>query len=363
MLFLAVEDVDFQAPGIAQQPRRQATAEQPTTQAPARLADQHQAGPAFGGMLDQGLGHFPGPQQHHFAAQPFRQLLGTLQAQSRLFVAGPAVIHMHQAPGQVPALRDPAGVTHQALGLGIAVDPHQQASTNGRRGLAEGPVALGQIVVDLGRGGLHRQFAQGGEVGLGEKRIDRRPRLFRHIDLAVAQALQQFPGRQVDQQQFVGLLQDPVGQGLAHLHPGDPAHLVIEAFQVLDIDRGEHVDTGGQQFLDILPALHMATVGGIAVGQLIDQHQFRPGLEQTVEVHFLQHHATVLGAHQGLLRQTTEQGLGFGPAVGFHHPGDQFHALAQLRMGGLQHCVGLAHARGGTEEHLEPATTVAGQFC
>ncbi|MNI93783.1 hypothetical protein D3C73_1517820 [compost metagenome] len=90
----------------------------------------------------------------------------------------------------MPSLGDAAGVTHQALGLGIAIDADQQATTHRGCRLPHLAITLGQVVVDLGSGRLHRQFAQGGEVGLGEKRIDRRPRLLRHVDLAVAQALE-----------------------------------------------------------------------------------------------------------------------------------------------------------------------------
>ncbi|MNL13659.1 hypothetical protein D3C87_1345710 [compost metagenome] len=150
-------------------------------------------------MLDQCLRHFTGPQQHHFATQAFGQLLRALQTQARLLVAHTAVVHVHQAPRQMPTLSDATGMTDQTLGLGIAIDPHQQTPANGWRCLPQLPVALGQIVIDLGCRGLHRQFAQGRQVGLGKKRVDGRPRLLRHVDLAIAQTLQQLARRQVDQ--------------------------------------------------------------------------------------------------------------------------------------------------------------------
>jgi len=118
-----------------------------------------------------------------------------------------------------------------------------------------------------------------------------------------------------NQQQLIGLLQDPIGQGFAHLHAGNATHLIVEAFQVLDVDRGEHVDAGGEQFLNILPALFMAAAGRVAVGQFVHQHQLRLGGEQAVQVHFLEHHAPVFTAQQRLLRQATEQRFGLGAAV------------------------------------------------
>ncbi|MNI41835.1 hypothetical protein D3C73_960990 [compost metagenome] len=263
----------------------------------------------------------------------------------------------------MPTLRDPAGMTHQALGLIIAVHAHQQPTAYGGRSLTQLTVTLGQIVIDLGRRRLHRQFTQGREIGLGEEGIDGRPRLLRNIDLAIAQTLKQLAGRQVDQQQFKGLLQHPVRQGFAHLHASDAADLIVEAFQMLDVDRGEHVDAGGEQFLDVLPTFGMTTAGRIAVGQFVHQHQFRLRGEQAIQVHFFEHHATVLRTHQWLLRQAAEQRFGFGAAMGFDDAGNDFHALAQLPVRRLQHGVGLADTGRGAEEHLEPATAVAGQVC
>ncbi|KWV74079.1 hypothetical protein PFL603g_02993 [Pseudomonas fluorescens] len=129
---------------------------------------------------------------------------------------------------------------------------------------------------------------------------------------------------------------------------------------MLDVDRGEHVDAGSEQLLDVLPAFFMAAAGRIAVGQFVHQHQLWLGGEQAVEVHFFEHHATVFAAQQRLLRQAAEQSFGFGAAVGFDHPGDQAHALAQLGMGRLEHGVGLAHTGCGAEEDFKPATAVPG---
>ncbi|MNM85855.1 hypothetical protein D3C81_979920 [compost metagenome] len=353
-LRVAVQHVDFQAVAFAQQPRGHTGTEQAPAQAVAGLPDQHQAGPPFGGMLDQRAHHFASTQQYHLPAQALGQLLGRLQALARGFVAQAAVVHVHQAPGQVAALRHAAGMAHQTFRLIVAIHAHQQAPTQGRGFLAALAIAVGQVGIHLGGGGLHGQFAQGGKVGLREERIDGGPRLLGHVHLAFAQAFEQLPGWQVDQHQLEGFLQHPVRQGFAYLHAGDVADLVVEAFQVLDVDRGVHIDAVGQQFLYVLPAFGVAAAGRIGVGQFVDQHQGRRGLEQAVEVHFLEGDAAILAAQQGLLLKASEQYLGFGAAMGFDHPGQHLHALALLGVGGLEHGEGLADAGGGAKEHLQP---------
>ncbi len=98
------------------------------------------------------------------------------------------------------------------------------------------------------------------------------------------------------------------------------------------------------------------------MGQFVHQHQGRAGREQAVEVHFFEHDAAIFRTHQRLLYQAAEQCFGFGTTVGFHHSGDDFHALTQLGVGRLQHGVGLADTGRRTQEDLEPATVVAGQI-
>lgn len=98
------------------------------------------------------------------------------------------------------------------------------------------------------------------------------------------------------------------------------------------------------------------------MGQLVHQGQaWRVG-QQAVQVHLGQRHAPVLQASLGLLRQAGEHRLGLAAAVGLHHAHAQVDALAPLRLGGLEHGVGLAHAGRGTEEDFQAATPFAGQF-
>ncbi len=106
----------------------------------------------------------------------------------------------------------------------------------------------------------------------------------------------------------------------------------------------------------------MAAAGRIGVRQFVDQHQARRRFEQRIEVHFFEGHAAVFGAQQGLLRQAVEQRLGFCAAMGFHHARQHLYTLAQLRMGCLEHGVGLADARRSAEKNFQPPAPFAGQL-
>ncbi len=118
------------------------------------------------------------------------------------------------------------------------------------------------------------------------------------VHLAGLESRQQVVGRQVDQLDFVGLVEDPVGQRLALPHAGDLRDHVVEAFEMLHVDRGPDVDARLQQLLDVLPALGMTwrriAARDVGMRELIHQQDGRPAPQRRVQIEFLAHDAAVL---------------------------------------------------------------------
>ncbi len=90
------------------------------------------------------------------------------------------------------------------------------------------------------------------------------------------------------------------------------------------------------------------------MGEFVDEGEARPAVEQRVEVHLLERLPVVhhMPARQDF--EAFEQDLGFRAAVGLDHGDDHVGAFAQPGPAGLQHLIGLADARRGAEEDLEP---------
>ncbi len=82
---------------------------------------------------------------------------------------------------------------------------------------------------------------------------------------------------------------------------------VVQAFDVLDVQRGVDVDAGGQQFLDIQIALGMAAAGRVGVRQFIHQHQSRAAGQDRVQVH--------LASASARGRRCVRRGIVSSPAV------------------------------------------------
>ena len=95
------------------------------------------------------------------------------------------------------------------------------------------------------------------------------------VDVAVGEPAPQRFRRDVDQLDLVGGAHDLVGHLLLLLDAGDLGDDVVEAFQVLDVDRRDHGDAGVEQLLDVLPAFGVLAARGVGVGELVDQHHLR----------------------------------------------------------------------------------------
>ena len=93
------------------------------------------------------------------------------------------------------------------------------------------------------------------------------------IDLARAQPIEQLLRCEVDEHDLVGAAEHLVGDRLAHADAAQLRDLVVERFEVLHVDRREHVDSRRQHVLDVLVALLVLHAGHVGVRELVDQAQ------------------------------------------------------------------------------------------
>ena len=212
-----------------------------------------------------------------------------------------------------------------------------------------------EIRVDALGSAPQRQFTQRGQVLRLEKAFDRARRGVLHIDLAFGQPLEQFIGREVDQDDFIGLVEHRVWHGLAHPHLGDFQHHIVEAFEVLDVQRRPHIDAGGEQFVDVLPALRMAAARNIGVRVFIDQQQAGAALERRVQIELL-HDLIAIDDRQA--RQNVEAfelALGFAAAMRLDQPSDDIATTRLIGLRGCQHCESLPDAGSSAKKYLQMA--------
>src|SRR5581483_11993730 len=229
--------------------------------------------------------------------------------------------------------------------------------------LARGPggadalalAVLAHRLVHAIRGGAQRQLAPRDEISLAAEILDRVARLLRDVHLAGVQALDQLVGRGVDEDDFVGLLEHRIGHRLLHAHVRDAGDDVVQALDVLDVDRGADVDARVEELFDVLPALRVPrprlALDRVAVRELVHEQHLRLPRERRIEVEVAQRAVAVLHLEVRQALEALEQRLGFLPAVRLDIADDHVHALALAHAGVLEHRVGLADAGGRAEEN------------
>ena len=147
-----------------------------------------------------------------------------------------------------------------------------------------------------------------------------------------------------------------IGHGFVHPNAGDPAHDVVEAFQVLDIDGGIDVDPGAQNLLHILPALSMPRSRHVGMREFIDQDQGGLSRDRCGNAELVKHFVAV---DDSLWRQVLEafrKRCSVPPAMRFQHPDDDVAALLELQLRRRQHRAGLSDSGGGAKEDLQLAS-------
>ena len=273
---------------------------------------------------------------------------------------GPGHVHGQQVAARRPG-RDPRGAPDQRVALRAAGerDDDPLPGLPGAPDAVRGPVGL-QALVHLVREPQQGQLAQRGQVPgaevVGQRRVD----LLRGVDVPVRHPPPQRLRRHVDQLDLVGGADHGVGDGFPLRHAGDLLHHVVERLEVLDVDGGDHVDAGVEQFFDVLPALLVTRPGHVGVRELVDQRDLRVAGQHGVEVHLLEGRPAVGHPLARDDLHAVEQRPGVRAPVrlgeGDHHLGAAFGPAVTL----TQHGEGLADPGGGAQVDAEKARAQAG---
>ena len=173
------------------------------------------------------------------------------------------------------------------------------------------------------------------------------------VDLACLKARQQVCRFNVHQLHLIGLVEDAIRYPFTHQHAGDGCNQIVEALQVLDIDGRIDVDAAAEQLLDVLKPLLMAAALRVCVGKFVYENQLRRALQGCVQIKVAQKHALVPDFTERQLLQSIDQRHGLRACVGFNVADHHVHAASLRRVRGLQHGIGLAHARRIAKEDLQ----------
>ncbi len=254
------------------------------------------------------------------------------------------------------AVGEPFGVADEAGRARVFADANKDALARRPRALNGARLHFSeQLLVHAFGGAAQGEFAERREVRRREEILKRSLGLLGNIDFAFLQSLNQIVRREVDELDRVGPIEDGIRHGLAHTHMGDLRDYVIEAFDVLDIDRGVDVDAVAHQLFDVEIALWVAAAFGVGMRKLVDQHDLRPAGDDGIEIHLVERLPSVVDMPPWNDFQTLQQRFGLLAAVRLDDTGDDVVPVFPSGVSLLQHLIGLADARCGADENPELA--------
>ncbi len=161
-------------------------------------------------------------------------------------------LDMDRRPRRAQPVGDAARIAHERRAARVSIDADQHPLARRPRPLDGVGAHVGDhLLVDPLSGAAQGKFAQRGQVAGLEVAADGALGLLRQVDLPLLEALDEVFRGQIDDLDVVGAVDDRVRHRLAHAHAGDRGDDVVEAFDVLDVQRRVDVDAGGQQFLDV----------------------------------------------------------------------------------------------------------------
>src|SRR5208282_3467828 len=108
-----------------------------------------------------------------------------------------------------------------------------------------------------------------------------------------------------------GFIEDPVRDRFPLTYTGDAGNDVVQALQVLDVDRRPHVDSGVEQLLDVLPALGMPrpwfTLDEIRVRKLVHQQCRWCAAQRRIEIKLAPRDTVKSGLQERQLLEPVDQ--------------------------------------------------------
>ncbi len=164
--------------------------------------------------------------------------------------------------------------------------------------------------------------------------------------------------RDVDQFDLSCLTDDLVRHRFALFDAGDLGDDVVEAFQVLDIERGNHRDARVEQRFDVLPTLFVSTARDVAMGVFVDERHFRLAAQHRLDVELRERASAVGDVVRRNHFDALDQLADLFAAVRLHDRRDDVGAALQPAMRFAEHGAGLADTRRGAEVDAQLATSL-----
>jgi hypothetical protein len=192
------------------------------------------------------------------------------------------------------------------------------------------------------------------EVIGAEKVGERLGDLFGRVDVAVQHPAAELLRRGVDEFDLVRFAHDPVRGTLANLRVSNAFDRVRDVLEMLDIEGRDDIDPGIEQLEYVFATLLVsARTRHVGMCKLVDEHDLRLPTEHSVEIHLLEHRATMLDHPTRDDLEICQARLSHRSTVAFHDADHDVRTAVAASMTLVEHRDGLPDAASGSEIDTE----------
>lgn len=316
--------------------------------------EQNLRNPFLLGERSECAGHGLSFQKNNFCRKIFRKSDVGLKAAPLFRFQLSFVANMHNEQLRVDALGYARAARDQLLRCRTRADAYRNSFLYLPMVAKTFPPQI-RIEAAIDRAGYlaQRQFTQRHQVAASKEIGERSFHSVLRINIPALHAHLQRLWRQIRHHHLIRALHHPIGNGLANRDPGDALNCRPQAFDVLNVDRGQNVDLRSQKLQNIFVSLAVLAARNVGMRQLIDQHDIGLALQNRVHVHLLKKRALVFDRFERHTLHLAGQFRRALASVRLDHTGNNVFPAACAADCLAQHVVRLAYARSIAQENFE----------
>src|SRR4051812_34865527 len=225
--------------------------------------------------------------RHGVGAQPFSQAERVGNAITLFFreLRAPECLDIDGHPGRMQLIGEPFGIPDQLHGASALADANEHSLARRQRARTRICVHVSEeLCVYPLRGPSQCELAQGRQASRRKIVRDRTLNCPRDVNFALLHPSNEVLWREIDQLDLVGLVEDRIRYGLSHSDTGDLSYDVVQALDMLDVERRPNREAGSNEVLNILVPLRMAASRRVGMSQIVDEHKLWAAQQDRVEV-------------------------------------------------------------------------------
>ena len=159
----------------------------------------------------------------------------------------------------------------------------------------------------------------------------------RNINFSFGEALPQIISCNINIDKLIGQHQNTIRHPFLHLHAGGMFYHFIKAFDMLNVQGRNNMNTGSKNLFNIFISPGISVSWNIGMRKFVNKHNGGMTLEKSINIHFGNFYTSIKQAFPGYNLQPWQQGFSLLPVMGFYKADNNINTIVFKTSCLLQH--------------------------